>query len=386
VTTWAIVVAAGEGARLGRGFPKALVEVADRPLFTFALASLVPHLDGAVVVGPEAHLELIRSELTASVRAGGHSCELRSIAGGPNRHMSVKAGLGLIPQDATAILVHDAARPFVPSGLVPRLLDALRDADAAVPGVRVTDTVKRIDGDRIVRTESRDGLITVETPQAFRANVLRAAHAIAPTAATDDAALVETSGGTVRFVELTERGLKVTIPEDLEIVARRLKPQEPVAFGTGDDVHALVAGRACMLGCVEVPHDRGPDGHSDGDPIAHAICDALLGAAQLGDLGTHFPSSDDKWKGASGAELLAETGRFVRLAGFEIGNIDATVLLQQPSIAPHRLGMRLAIATALQIEPDRVSVKATTTDHLGIVGSGDAVAAHAVVSLRAPDA
>jgi 2-C-methyl-D-erythritol 4-phosphate cytidylyltransferase/2-C-methyl-D-erythritol 2,4-cyclodiphosphate synthase len=384
VTTWAILVAAGDGARLGKGFPKALVEVADRPLFTFALASLIPQLDGAVVVGPEQHLELIRAELVASVTTAGRTCELRSVAGGPNRHMSVKAGLALIPQDATAILVHDAARPFIPSDLVARLLDALRDADAAVPGIKVTDTVKRIDGDRIVKTESREGLVTVETPQAFRANVLRAAHAIAPTATTDDAALVENSGGTVRFVELAERGLKVTVPEDLELVRRRLNPVIPVAFGTGDDVHALVEGRACMLGCIEVPHDRGPDGHSDGDPIAHAICDALLGAAQLGDLGSHFPSSDDKWKGASGAELLAETGRFVRLAGFEVGNVDATVLLQQPSIAPYRLGMRLAIASALGVEPDRVSVKATTTDHLGIVGSGDAVAAHAVVSLRAP--
>lgn len=383
MTTWAILVAAGEGRRLGGETPKALIDVGDEPLFVRALSALAAEMDGVAVVGPEKHMDAVRAVLTTTIPRKSGSCEIRSIAGGPNRQMSVKAGLSLVPQNATVILVHDAARPFIEPGLIGKLISSLREADAAIPGCKVTDTVKRVQGDRVIRTENREGLATVETPQAFRADVLRAAHAIAKDSATDDAALVEASGGVVRFVELLERGLKVTHPSDVDIVRSKLAPRDPVAFGTGDDVHALVAGRPCVLGCVEIPHDRGPDGHSDGDPIAHAICDALLGAAALGDLGSHFPSDDDKWRGASGRELLEETGRFVRLAGFEIGNIDATVLIEQPAIAPYRLAMQHAIAAALGIEATRVSVKATTADRLGLIGRGDAVASHAVVSLQA---
>lgn len=381
MTTWAILVAAGEGRRLGKELPKALVELDDRPLFLHPLSALAVHCDGIVVVGPEKHLDTVREALPVSIPKGRDACEIRSVAGGPNRQMSVKAGLSLIPQNATRILVHDAARPFMEEGLIEKLLKELASSDAVIPGVLITDTVKRVQGDRVVKTEPREGLATVETPQAFRADVLRAAHAISKDSATDDAALVEASGGTVRFVELTQRGLKVTRPGDLEIALSRLRERQGTTFGTGDDVHALVEGRPCWIGCVEIPHDRGPDGHSDGDPVAHAICDALLGAAGLGDIGSHFPSDDDRWKGASGKELLAETARFLQLGGFEIGNIDATVLIQEPRISPHRVAMQHAVADALGIDPAKVSIKATTTDRLGIVGRGDAVASHAVVGL-----
>lgn len=367
MSTWAIVVAAGRGERLGAPVPKAIVPVAGMPMVAWSVRALeaVP-VDGIVVALPP-QIDPPR-EIDGSV----------IVVGGDSRMASVRRALERIP-DADTVVVHDAARPCVTPALVERALDGLHDADGAVCAVPVSDSLKRSDATAV----AREGLWRAQTPQAFRAAVLRDAHARAHAEgidATDDAQLVERYGGRVVLVDGDERNIKVTTAADLAIAARLLSPR-PGRSGVGYDAHAFAEGRPLVLGCVAIPHARGLAGHSDADVVAHAIVDALLGAAALGDIGEHFPSRDERWKDAPGETFLRAAAGMVASAGYAIASIDATVVLEAPVIAPFRHEMRKRIADAVGVDTDLVSIKATTTDGIGAIAGGDGAAAVAIVHL-----
>jgi 2-C-methyl-D-erythritol 4-phosphate cytidylyltransferase/2-C-methyl-D-erythritol 2,4-cyclodiphosphate synthase len=299
-----------------------------------------------------------------------------------------------ISDEADLVVIHDAARPFASAALVSRTIAAAAEAGAALAALRASDTVKRAGaGDRPVveGTLPRESIYLAQTPQAFTRAVLRQALAAAPGAneATDEAALVERAGHPVRLVEGEQANIKVTTQEDLAIgeaiVRQRAgapRPARTGRAGTGYDLHRLVPGRPLVLGGITIPFDRGPLGHSDGDVVCHSITDAILGALALGDIGGHFPDTDPAWKDASSLDLLRRAADLVSGAGYEVGNVDVTVVLEAPKIRPHVDAMRAAIAGTMGIAVEQVSIKGKTNEGVDAVGRGEAIAAHAVAQLR----
>lgn len=377
---WAIVVAAGSGARLGASIPKAFVPVAGEPMVAHTLRALRAsrRVEGVVVVTPDGYEDRI-APLAATVAAG---LRVVSVAGGATRSASVREGLRVVEavgEGAEIVVVHDAARPLVRAEDIDRTIDAVEHAPAAVLALPVADTLKSLDDDGTVTTVSREGLFRALTPQAFRTDVLVAAHEGAPDA-TDDAALVEAMGVQVVLVPASAESPKVTGPADLALPSRMLGAART---GIGFDAHAFADGVPLILGGVEIDAPRGLAGHSDADVLTHAIVDAVLGAAALGDIGMHFPSSDARWAGADSLAFARAAAEMVREAGWDIGAIDATLILEAPPVAPYRTAMAAAVGKALQIPAERVSIKATTTDGLGATGRGEGAAAFAVATLLA---
>ncbi len=321
------------------------------------------------------------------------------VAGGDTRAESVRNGLNVVPAETEIVLVHDAARPLVSHGLIERIIAATARVGAAVPGTPLSDTVKRVDDDGLVRAtvpraaefdgHTVAGLTAVQTPQGVRALLLRAAYdriGFAHAALTDEASLVEALGEPVAVVPGDTANIKITRQEDLNY-AEMLIPQPPpqIRTGLGYDVHAFAApeaGRKLFLGGVEILHDRGLEGHSDADVVLHAICDALLGAAGLGDIGILFPNTDPTYKGISSLRLLSVVGQRVAEAGWHIVNIDAAVVAEAPKLMPHRPAMQRAMAECLGIEPERISVKATTSEKLGFVGRREGIECTAIATIR----
>jgi 2-C-methyl-D-erythritol 4-phosphate cytidylyltransferase / 2-C-methyl-D-erythritol 2,4-cyclodiphosphate synthase len=378
MTIAAILVAAGIGDRYGAKTPKQFLLLAGRPVIRHAAEALSREVDLLQPVGDAA-------PILAALR--GIAC-LPTVPGGATRQASVLAGLeALAPHAPDIVLVHDAARPLIPPGTIPALLAALNHAPGAIPAVPVADTLKRGSDGHIIETVSRAGLFRAQTPQAFRFPALLAAHRARTTdAATDDAWLLEAAGQTVLLVPGTEQNIKLTYPEDLQRLERAMAaPTLVPRTGTGFDVHAFGDERPLMLCGVAVPHPRGLTGHSDADVGIHALCDAIYGALAEGDSGRHFPPSVAAWKNADSAQFLTHAAERVTARGGRLSNVDVTLICERPKIAPFAAAMTMRLAALLEIEPSRVSVKATTTEKLGFTGRGEGIAAQAVATVLVPD-
>ena len=306
-------------------------------------------------------------------------------AGGDTRQASVLAGLqALSPHAPELVLVHDAARPFVPPAVIPALLAALRSHDGAIPAIPVADTLKRVQSGRIVATVRRDGLYRAQTPQAFRYHLLRALHGSGEGAATDAAALLEAAGHPVAIVPGAEDNIKLTYPEDIVRLEHAFSSGLSPRTGTGFDVHAAEAGRALVLCGITVAHEWGLAGHSDADVGIHALCDAIYGALAEGDIGRHFPPSEAEWKDADSARFLRHAAGRIEARGGRLANADITLICERPKITPHAAAMAERLADLLGTEVGRISVKATTTERLGFTGRGEGIAAQAIATVLLP--
>ncbi len=313
--------------------------------------------------------------------------------GGSTRQESVRLGLealSRLPSPPEIVLIHDAARPFVTGALIEGAIGAARTFGAAIPGVPLTDTVKEINPDAvIVATVPRVHLRSVQTPQAFRFELIWSAHLDAAAAGrhdlTDDAAAAEWAGHSVHVFPGDELNMKVTASGDfVQAEARLLASLGDIRMGQGYDVHAFGPGSHVWLGGLKIAHERGLAGHSDADVLSHAITDALLGALADGDIGSHFPPSDPQWRGAASRIFLAAAAEKVRARGGVIAHVDATIVCERPKLAPHRDAIRGKIAEILDIPSGRVAVKATTSEGLGFTGRGEGIAALAVATIRLP--
>jgi 2-C-methyl-D-erythritol 4-phosphate cytidylyltransferase/2-C-methyl-D-erythritol 2,4-cyclodiphosphate synthase len=378
----AIIAAGGRGLRLGHAQPKQLVEIAGRSILERSVSLLTSHpdVDEIIVALPSE----IASDPPAYLRQAGKP--LRIVTGGLRRQDSVAEAFRAVHQRTDVVLIHDAARPFATAGLISRTIAAAAESGAALAALEARDTVKQ-GADGIVRaTLDRRTIFLAQTPQAFRRDVLRDALAISSDA-TDEAALAEQAGHPVRLVEGEPTNIKITTPDDLpiaEAIAQGggAKPARTGRAGLGYDLHRLVEGRPLILGGVTIPFDRGLAGHSDADAICHAVTDAILGAAGAGDIGRHFPDSDPQWKGASSLDLLRRAVDLVRAQGLAVGNVDATVILERPKLAPHVDKMRATLAEVLGVTIDRVSIKGKTNEGVGEIGRGEAIAVHAIALIR----
>lgn len=377
----AVIVAAGRGERLGGTLPKAFVLVAGIPMLlrTVRRVELAPVVDRVIVVVRGPDVERARALLDTN----GVRKVAAIVPGGLHRQDSVSAGLAHVG-DAPVSVVHDGARPLVTPALMTAVVEAAAETGAAAAGVPVRETVKLIDGGDATQTLDRDRLWIARTPQAFRTDLLLEAHRRAKAegfSGTDDAVLVERLGRRVRMVEDSPQNVKITVPADLALAEAYLGSGAEVRIGIGYDAHRLAMGRTLRLGGVQIPFPRGLAGYSDADVLTHAIMDAVLGAAGLGDIGTHFPPTDAAFSGADSVELLRRVAAMVIHAGWRVAHVDSVVLAEAPRLAPHTPEMRARLAAALGIEPTAVSIKATTTEGMGAIGRGEGIAAHAVATL-----
>lgn len=382
MTVTALIVAAGQGIRAGGDVPKQYQPVGDMPLLRHAVLRLQAYRGVdivRVVINPST-----RALYDAAVAGLGLG---EPIAGGATRQESARAGLEALAADPPEIvLVHDAARAFVPDTVLDAMLEALADTsnDGAVPGLAVIDSLRRGTSHYDAAVD-RDGLWRVQTPQAFRYPALLAAHRAAASGATDELGIAMAAGLRVAVTPGDERAFKVTNPEDFAKAAAMTTPVLSSRAASGFDVHRFGPGDHVWLCGVRIPHSHGLIGHSDADVGLHALTDALLGTISAGDIGDHFPPSDPQWKGAASDRFLAHAATLVRAAGGIIDHVDVTLICERPKIGPHRNAMRARIAEVLGIAIARVSVKATTTEQLGFTGRSEGLAAQAMASVRLPE-
>lgn len=377
-----LVVAAGKGERVGGAVPKQYAPLMGKPVLRWTLDAWVrqPNVTAIqVAIGPE------QEALYADAVAG---LDLRApIAGGATRQESVRLGLeALADVVPDIVLIHDAARPLVSDRLITAVIASLEaGADAAVPLLPVADTLKKHDGSAW-NTVSRDGLHRAQTPQGFRfAKILRAHRHYAQRNVTDDMALAELAGLHIREVAGEEENLKITTPEDFGRAEVQLRAKLGESrTGMGYDVHKFSAGDHVWLCGIKVAHDHALEGHSDADVGLHALTDAILGAIGEGDIGVHFPPSDERWRGAPSWKFLDHAANLVRRKGGAIVHCDVTLICERPKVGPHRDAMRARIAEILSLDIARVSVKATTTEGLGFAGRQEGLAAQAVATVRLP--
>ena len=375
MTTAALIVAAGQGLRAGGDLPKQFAPLGGSSVLVHSWRAFTAHpaIDRVLVVIAEGQEALL---------AGALGDDAPFVIGGATRRESVLNGLQAIGE-ADRVLIHDAARPVVPTGVIDRLLDALDTAKGAVPALPVADTLA-MSGEALGDVVDRSALVRVQTPQAFDYQAILGAHRAWPVAeeATDDAQILRRAGHDVALVAGDPLLDKITYPGDIERAEARLGASMRVRTATGYDVHRLVAGEELWLGGGLIPHDKGLSGHSDADVALHAITDAMLGTIAAGDIGQHFPPSDPKWKGAESGQFLQHATALVAARGGMIDFVDVTIICEAPKIGPHREAIRARIADLLQLSHDQISVKATTTERLGFTGRGEGIAAQAVVTVR----
>lgn len=378
----ALIVAAGQGSRAGGAIPKQFRMVAGKAVLAHAHDALTAHGGIAAIhivlgEGQEAQARALLSDRAATC-----------VTGADSRRGSVRAGLEAIASadGADIVLIHDAARPFLPGAVIDRLLCALDEASGAIPTLPVADTLVRGDRDMMGDGVERAGLHRVQTPQAFRFDAILAAHRAWDESreATDDAQILKAWRHDVILVQGDERLEKLTYPQDFARAEAALAAPRSTRVGMGYDVHRLAPNEELWLGGILVPHDRGLAGHSDADVALHAIVDAMLGALAEGDIGSHFPPSDAQWRGASSDRFLAYARDRVAARDGVIEHIDLTIICEAPKIGPHRLAMRTAVADILRIDPTRVGIKATTMEKLGFIGRGEGIAAMASATVLIP--
>lgn len=434
VKTTAVIVAAGSGKRMGGGINKQYINIAGKPVLARSVQCFEndARVDDIIIVVRAGEEEKCRREI---VNAYGFAKVTDIIAGGAERQDSVRTAIELIKSrswaaafrqhseteaapDSVYVLIHDGARPLITEDLTGAVLEACSVSGAAIPAVPLKDTVKLIavsDSGTVVKsTPDRGSLRAVQTPQAFRLDIINRAYDLCSpdTVVTDDASLVEAAGMTVSVVQGDETNIKITTPGDVSLAELFLKqrnesaggiiqtntsrfalnehaysaPAETLSdissmisriprTGMGYDVHAFAENRKLILGGVDIPHERGLLGHSDADVLIHAVMDALLGAAALGDIGKHFPDSDPRYKGISSLLLLGHVADLLASNGWSIVNIDATVIAQRPKIAPHIPAMKKNMAKVLKISESQINIKGTTTERLGFTGREEGIAA-----------
>jgi 2-C-methyl-D-erythritol 4-phosphate cytidylyltransferase / 2-C-methyl-D-erythritol 2,4-cyclodiphosphate synthase len=382
----AIIAAAGEGRRLGAPLPKQLLDIGGRSILEHSVTAFTSHdrVNDVIVVLPPA----LAAEPPEWLAMAMRSPAVRVVAGGDRRQDSVANAFDRVAAVSDVVLVHDAARPFVTTELISRAIDGAAEHGAAIAALPVTDTVKQVAADGpspvITATIPRETIFLAQTPQAFRREVLDAAIALGRSGvdATDEAMLAERAGHRVHVVQGDAANVKITTAGDLD-VARQRSASIAARIGTGYDLHRLVAGRPLIIGGVTIPADKGAQGHSDADVVCHALIDAVLGAVAAGNVGQHYPDTDPKWKDASSIMLLRDALRHVAARGFAVENVDVSVVLERPKIAPFVAEIQARLAAALGIPVERISVKGKTNEGVDAVGRGEAIAAHAVALLRA---
>jgi 2-C-methyl-D-erythritol 4-phosphate cytidylyltransferase/2-C-methyl-D-erythritol 2,4-cyclodiphosphate synthase len=382
----AIVVAAGRGERMGGGGPKQYRDLAGMPVLAWSLRALAAHpAVGSILTVIHLDDKDVYDQSVRAIFESGAGNLLPPVAGGATRQASVLAGLeALVAVAPRNVLIHDAARPFVSAVIVSRVLDAIEDGCGALPAVAVADTLKRADADgRVTETVARQNLHAAQTPQGFRFAEILAAHRAASLAGrtdlTDDAAVAELAGMSMRIVAGDPVNAKITTAHDLAEATRRAAAPD-IRTGNGYDVHPLIPGDAVTLCGVRIPSDRSLRGHSDADAGLHALTDALLATIAAGDIGSHFPPSDPQWRGVSSDRFLAHAAALVKAAGGAITHLDVTLVCEAPKIAPHRDAMRARIAGIAGIDIGRVSVKATTNEGIGFIGRREGIAALATAT------
>ena len=371
----ALIVAAGSGQRMGRGVPKQYRLLGGKPVLRRAVEALLhhPRIDAVRVVISAAH-EAMAQQTLQGLDVG------QLIHGGEQRVDSVRAGLAATP--GQQVLVHDAARPFCPPQVVDRLLSALGSHDGAAPVLPLGDTLARA-GDLVGEPIDRAGAVRVQTPQAFGIDALRHAYdRWTGDQPTDETSVARAAGLTVAAVTGDPLLDKLTTPADWDRAEAMLAARLVSRTGLGFDVHGFAGDGPIMLGGIAIPHSRGLAGHSDADVVLHAITDALLGAAGLGDIGEHFGPADPQWKGAASDLFLAHAAELIRSSGSIIDHVDCTIICEEPKVGPHRSAMKMRIAEILGLVEGDVSIKATTTEGLGFTGRGEGIAAQAVASIR----
>jgi 2-C-methyl-D-erythritol 4-phosphate cytidylyltransferase/2-C-methyl-D-erythritol 2,4-cyclodiphosphate synthase len=396
----AIIPAAGSGARFGGERPKQFVEIGGVPIIIHTLRRFdaCQDIDAIIVALPPSETGSFR----ALLQSYGLRKPIRAVTGGAERSESIGNALAAAGEwQPELVAVHDAVRPFVTPAQISTVLAHARETGAAILALPSTDTIKEVENGLIQRTIDRRRIYRAQTPQAFRyelllhANEEARARGLLTAMATDDSLLLEQLGLPVAVVEGSAHNIKITTPDDLAQAVGIMELMEPsspaigltatqsaIRAGLGYDIHRLVEDRKLILGGIEIPHDRGLLGHSDGDSLIHAIVDALLGAAGLGDIGTHFPDRDPRWENADSSEFLRLAGRHLNQHGYKIINIDATILAERPKMFPHIPAMRVRLAEVMAIDLAQINIKAKTNEGLDAIGRGEAIAAQAIALIE----
>lgn len=384
-TTVALIVAAGESRRMGESTPKQYLDVSGKSVLRRSVEAFLSHplVDAVlVVIHPDhtAHYENAISGLSL----------FTPVMGGKTRQESVRNGLEALADFPPArVLVHDAARCLVDAETISRVIEGLKHHNAVLPVIPVADTLKRTQGNSVTETVSREGLYIAQTPQGFDYETIRSLHLAASEGATDDAMLAEAAGIRVECVQGSENNFKITRKEDWMRASAIAATSLEYRTGSGFDVHKLVphptdAEQIVHLCGVKIPHSHGLEGHSDADVGLHALVDAILGALALGDIGTHFPPSDDRWKGADSAQFVSYCTQILAERGARLVNADITLICESPKVGPHRIAMQQRVADLLGVDASRISVKATTSEQLGFTGRREGIAAQAVATVALP--
>lgn len=372
-TVSAIIVAAGSGTRMGRD--KMLINLFGKSVLsrTVEVFSSTGFFDEIIIVCSEKNMDTFAEELK--------QYSVKLVLGGLTRGESSYAGIDAAQGEF--LLIHDGARPLVTREIIENTLIACIKTGCAAAGVKSKDTIKTVTPDNMIAsTVDRETAVLIQTPQAFKKELIKSAYEKYGFQMTDDCALMEKMGAKVEIVDGNYENLKLTTAEDIVtaegILRKRGIGGVGMRIGTGFDTHRLTEGRPLIIGGVNIPYEKGLAGHSDADVLIHAVIDALFGAAALGDIGKHFPDTDEKYKGADSMLLLEEAVREVRNAGYEIGNIDVTLIAQAPKMAPHIDSMRENLARAMNVSAQAVSIKAKTNEHMGFTGRGEGIEARAV--------